>query len=165
MNVTQYVSSLSNDVLEHAKQLDTRLEKIVTKKSGVPTRRTIIRQQLRVAGLSSLDMLRPESFSIAQHLNEGENVRAAVIGREVRGGAVVMLVLTTERFIYFNQMPLFSSIEDVATSAVRSVTELVSMFGIEIHLDLGNQQIIVDSHNKQAAQRFVQLLEQKLIDE
>ncbi|MFZ3009521.1 MAG: hypothetical protein WA030_00685 [Candidatus Microsaccharimonas sp.] len=165
MNITHYISTLSTNRLKHVKQLDTRLEKIVTKKSGIPTRRAIIRQQLRGAGLSGLDMLRPESFSVVRYLNKDENIRAAVIGREVKGGSVVMLVLTTERFIYFNQMPLFSSVEDVATSAVRSITELVSAFGIEIHLDLGNQQIIVDTHNKQAAQRFVQLLEQKLIDE
>jgi len=165
MNVTQYISILSIGRLKRVKQPDARPEKNVARKSRIPTRRAVVRQQLRAVGLSSIDMLRPETFSIVRYLNKDEIVQAAVVGHEVKGGSVVMLVLTTERFIYFNQIPLFSSIEDIATSAVQSITEVVSAFGIEIHLDLGGQQIIVDTRNKQAAQRFVQLLEQKLIDE
>jgi len=121
------------------------------------------REQLREVGLNSIDMLRGETFNLASILLSDEDIVAGVFGRSKDGGSVLFLI-TNLRIISISQIPLFTDTDEFALSAVNGVSLDSSRFGstIEIYTSIGNYSI--HTHNKEAADRFVEFLEHTAIE-
>ncbi len=136
--------------------------KIITDQQERRTHLTsITRRQLQVVGLHRLDMLKPETFYIAKILDTNEKVQAAICGH-IEDGASVLLVITNSRIIYLNQIPLFTTIEEIGYGIVQAISIEIGQFSAAVCLYTGVGNFLVHNVNLEAASNFVRVTE-KLI--
>lgn len=123
-----------------------------------------VKEELRKAGVTSYGLLKLESRNLPQIIHENEHVKGVSYGRASTGGGA-MLVATDLRIIYFNRMPLFSSLDEVTYELVSGVSIYKSgnlFASVSLHTRAGDYTVRYT--NYVCAKRFVKYIEQRCIE-
>lgn len=123
-----------------------------------------IHQELKAAGLTNYSLIRTESRYLPQIIHDTEHIEAAIFGR-VEGSGSAMLVATDKRVIYFNRMPLFTTLDEVTYNLVSGVSR-GSHSGIfstvTLHTRAGDYTIRFG--NLVSVDKFIKFIEKKCIE-
>lgn len=122
-----------------------------------------VRQQLRSVGISGLDLLKPETYSITSILKPGEDILAAVCGK-VNNEGTALLVVTSMRVVYLNQIPFFTTMDEVSYDVVTGVSSSIGQWDAQITLHTRIKDFILRSVKLEAANNFIYVVEKYCID-
>lgn len=122
-----------------------------------------VRRQLKSAGISGLDLLRPETFSIAKYLYPNEDILAAIYGKTEDGMGSALLVVTDQRLMYLNQIPLFASLDEFSYEAVGGVSSHMSNWDATVTLHTATGNYTLHSVNAASARNFIYVVEKHCI--
>jgi len=117
------------------------------------------REQLQDVGLNNFDLMKPETFYIAKILHPNEIIMAAICGH-IENGASALLVITNTRIIYLNQIPLFTTFEEIGHGVVEGVTIDIGQFDAKVHLLTGVGNFELHNVNLDAAETFIEVAEE-----
>lgn len=123
-----------------------------------------IKQELLAAGVTNYGLLKPEFRNLDQVIQENEHIEAVVYGRTIPSGGAV-LIATDLRAIYYNRIPLFSSLDEVTYDLVSGVSKrrVGGMFStVTLHTRAGDYSI--QYANVASASKFIKFIEQKCIE-
>lgn len=138
--------------------MDARFKLVADKRARANRRSRKVREQLRRVGLSRFDLLKPETFQIAKLLHEDEEIRAAICGHVEEGGSA-LIVVTDQRIVYLNLIPLFTKIEEVGYGMVEGVGADIGQFDATVTLHAGINDITLHRVSIDAAENFVDAIE------
>ena len=122
-----------------------------------------VRRQLRSVGISGIDLLKPETYSIASILKPDELVLAAICGK-VAGEGSALLVVSDLRVIYLNQIPFFTTMDEIGYDIVTGVSSSIGQWDAQIILHTRIKDFKMRSVNLEAASNFVYIVERYCID-
>lgn len=134
----------------------------------VPTRLSLrdkavrVYDELRQVGLGWWSLMSSECRHLPKLLHDDEHVKAAVYGRYVNGGA--LLVATDRRVIFLDTMPLFSSADEVTYEVVSGVSYSRAVFlaYLTLHTRIGDYRLRL--HGSQPARNFVAYIEKRCLE-
>jgi hypothetical protein len=160
---TLYINHSKQSWWDHFKQiidlkrqvLNSRVKIIFDKRKRTNLYTRSIRQQLQRAGISRLDLLRPETFSIAKYIYPNEEIIAAIYGKTEDHMGSALLVVTDQRLIYLNQIPLFASLDEFSYDTVSGVSSLISDWDATVILHTTTGSYILHSVNTTSARNFI----------
>lgn len=159
-----YWTKLKDKFLKSAQNLDARFRDMFSDRTSTVDRKRAIRQQLRDVGLNSIDMLKPETFYVTKLLHKNENILGAIVGHVDGGGNALMLV-TSLRVIYLNQIPLFTNVEELGYGIVDGISSNVGRIDATITVHTGIGHFTLHSVNIRAATIFANAIEKVSVDE
>lgn len=123
-----------------------------------------IKEELKSAGVTNYGLLKPESRNLPQIIQEDEHIKGVIYGRATTGGGA-MLIATDLRLIYFNRMPLFSTLDEIPYERVSGITrgkEGGLLVAVTLHTRIGDYTIRFANLN--CASTFVKYIERKCIE-
>lgn len=123
-----------------------------------------LRQELRGAGLTTRDMLKPDTFNLADVLFYDEHILAAVCGRS-EAGVSTLILLTNFRLVCVNQIPLFIDADELTYSAVSGVSFDMGSWSSTIVLHTSMGDFTIRTKNIDAAKKFVEYVERAAIED
>lgn len=144
------------------RRVNTRIKsryKILTDKNIRQQRKSKkARIQLKQVGLHGFDLLKPETFYIANLLKPKEKIVAAICGR-IESGSSVLMVLTDSRFLYLDIIPLFTTIQEIGFGVIEAVRINIGQFDatVCVYTSVGN--FTLNNVALDAASNFVNQVE------
>lgn len=154
---------VSRRLREIAEVWDARLRLLVDKRARSTYRVRLVRQQLRDVGLSSLDLMKPETHSIAKLLHKNEKILGAMVGYLENGGSA-LLVATNLRVVCLNQIPLFTNMDEMKYDAINAVSTDSGRWSATVTLHTDIKDFTFHSVTLSAAAQFVESIEKVSID-
>jgi hypothetical protein len=118
-------------------------------------------QELRQAGLSLFQLSRRESQRIATHLHPDEHIEAAIRGRMVGIGGV-LLVATNSRVMYIHDIPLFSSFEEFPYEVLSGVSINRAGYLTSVTVFTNFKKYQIDYINPRQAEQFLSCVESRI---
>jgi hypothetical protein len=116
-----------------------------------------IRNELRLGGADSYDLLLPETHYLPFIINPDEHILGSVYGKYPKGRGV--LVVTDQRVLFIDKKPLFVHYDEIDFSIIGGVTNTkVALSSIvTLHTQMGD--FVVRTLNHRNAQNFVYCVE------
>lgn len=136
-----------------------RYKRFIQKRAQHTDHTNKVREQLQDVGLHNFDLMKPETFYIAKVLHPGEQIKAAICGH-IENNASALLVITDTRIIYLNEIPFFTTIEEIGYGAVEGVSIDIGQFDATVQLltNVGNFEL--SRVNLDAANTFMDIADE-----
>lgn len=120
-----------------------------------------VRQDLRQAGFSNLQLNRRDLRQIANYLTPGEHILAGIRGH-VSGIGGVLLVATDHRILSLHSIPLYSNFEEFLYDVVSGVSVNRAGYLSSVTLFTKFKTYQIDYITGRQAERFVNFVESKI---
>lgn len=156
-------SKLKAQLRQGGELMDARFKTIFNKNLQSSQHTKAIRKRLREVGLSGLDLLRSETFSVAKMIHKDEEILGAMMGSLDEGG-FALLVVTNLRVIYLNQIPLFTKLDEVGFAIVTGVSSKGGQWDRSVTLHTGMGDFTLYGVSPKASEIFVEAIERVAID-
>jgi general stress protein 26 len=119
-----------------------------------------IKRELAKAGMTAYGQLKMSSRHLPKIIAQDEHIEGVAYGW--RGGGLAMLVATSQRIIYIERRPLFTSVDDLSYDIVAGVRIMdAGLFpSVDLHTRMGDY--VLTYVNPTCAHRFARYIESRI---
>jgi len=122
-------------------------------------------RQLRSVGISEYGLRKSEPKLLSEVLNDGEDIRAAISGRNTDNQSV-FIVATSDRLIYINHIPLFTIVDEISYGVVDGVTwSIVGNWYANVTVHTTDTNFRLRFVNPRAADLLARFLDERCMNE